>query len=217
MVVAADAAVLVSIYSGDPRLAISVWFLLLATAIGESLVAIYRSKNDPLFLPICSSKPEAFYDFYYRFYGTFKGDEQSWKQKTSGKNSQIFNLHYLHCPKDQCRMKEFIGGQQDKSLEAVVTDIIDSKKGQNIGNRILWEMWNLELGKKVNVTALMQKPQLTTSQDYMLFCLDQLSKDSEISLQSSESNKEAICKAFYDLLIELADHYSQFYDELAKN
>jgi hypothetical protein len=58
----------------------------------------------------------------------------------------------------------------------------------------------------------MKKPQLTWSQDYVLFCINELSRDSEVSLKASEDNREAVVKAFYDLMAELASHYAIFYD-----
>ena len=63
----------------------------------------------------------------------------------------------------------------------------------------------------------MKKPGLTWSQDYILYCIDELSRDSEVSLQTSKDSREAVVKAFYDLMTELADHYASFYDELTQN
>ena len=78
--------------------------------------------------------------------------------------------------------------------------MLETKKTKNMDNRIFYELWNLELGKKVDVVVLKQKPNLSWSQDYVLYCIEDLSKDSEVTIQASETNKQIKVKVFYDLL-----------------
>lgn len=46
----------------------------------------------------------------------------------------------------------------------------------------------------------------------MIYSIDKLTKDSEVSLRNSESNKGAISKVFYDLIYEISACYSLFYE-----
>ena len=63
--------------------------------------------------------------------------------------------------------------------------------------------------------CLADKP-LTFQQDFILYSIEKLTKDSEATIKSSESNKNVISKVFYDLIYEISSHYSLFYEELAR-
>jgi hypothetical protein len=39
-----------------------------------------------------------------------------------------------------------------------------------------------------------------------------MTKDSEVTIKNSESNKNVISKVFYDLIYEISTYYSQFYE-----
>lgn len=43
-----------------------------------------------------------------------------------------------------------------------------------------------------------------------------MTKDSEITIQSNETNKNTLTKIFYDLIYESANHYCLFYEELSR-
>ena len=75
LIAATDAAVLISLVTGNRHQAFSFWVVLLVAAVGKALIAYYHSNNDNLFLPTCDSAPQEFYDFYYRYKGRFNGDE----------------------------------------------------------------------------------------------------------------------------------------------
>lgn len=72
------------------------------------------------------------------------------------------------------------------------------------------------MGKRCKVSALFEKTE-SISEDFVLYCIDKMSKDSEITIQSSESNKNAITKVFYDLIFETSSHYNLFYEELSRS
>ena len=112
--------------------------VLMTVAIGYSLVAIYKSKNDVLYLPVCESPPYKFYDFYYRLKENLKGDDQSLGEKTSSRFSQIYHLHRLRCESKKCRLSQFQSNGQNKPLETIISEIIESKKGKTIENRIFY-------------------------------------------------------------------------------
>jgi len=77
------------------------------------------------------------------------------------------------------------------------------------------ELWSLELGRKCEIDHLGDKP-LTLKQDFALFCIDSLTRDSEVTIKNSESNKNVVAKVFYDLIFEISGGYAQFYEELAR-
>ena len=170
LIAAADAAVLISLVTGNRHQAFSFWLVFLAAAVGKALIADYHSRNDTLFLPTCDSAPQEFYDFYYRYKGRFNGDEEAWNQKTRDKGSKAFHLHAFWCPKP-CKIKESLSEDCQKPLQEIVGGILEEKKTKNAQNRIFYELWNLELGKKVDVKVLAQKPNITASQDYVLYCI----------------------------------------------
>ena len=61
----------------------------------------------------------------------------------------------------------------------------------------------------------MDKP-IDTKQEFTIYCIEKLTKDSEVTIKNSESNKTIISKVFYDLIYEISSYYSQFYEELAR-
>ena len=63
----------------------------------------------------------------------------------------------------------------------------------------------------MDVKLLAQKANITASQDYALYCIEKISKNSEVSIQVSDENSELKKKAFYDILSEISDHYQEFY------
>jgi len=49
-------------------------------------------------------------------------------------------------------------------------------------------------------------------QDFILHCIENLTRDSEVTIRTSESNKGAVSKVFYDLIFEISSDYSLFYE-----
>lgn len=80
-----------------------------------------------------------------------------------------------------------------------------------MNNRIVYELWNLQLGKKCRIETLVDKP-IDYRQDFTLYCIEKLTKDSEVTIKNSQSNKNIISKVFYDLIYEISSCYSQFYE-----
>jgi len=49
-------------------------------------------------------------------------------------------------------------------------------------------------------------------EDFILYCIEKLSKDSETTLKNIESSKNVYTKLFYDLIFEICSGYSSFYE-----
>ena len=74
------------------------------------------------------------------------------------KHFYILHLHRVQCPQDQCKLEEWFGANIDEiELEVIVTKILDVKKDMNHHNRIVYELWMFELGKKPVVNFLIHK------------------------------------------------------------
>ena len=85
----------------------------------------------------------------------------------------------------------------------------------NMENVLLCELWNLELGKKCNTDPLYPRV-ANLKQEFIVYSIEKMGKDSEVTLNTSEMNKNVVSKIFYDLIYEISTYYSQFYEELAR-
>lgn len=215
-IVATDLGVAVSVASDNSVFAFSIWIVAMGFALGSCVVTIYQKRVRKLYLPICSSDSRQFYDFYYCCKEEIKGEDIGSRGNLLANHSYVYHLHRFHCKKKMCKLGEWMGSVVDNELEGLITAVLAYKKSSTLDNRIIYELWNLEMGKRCMVAAIAEK-ELTLSQDFNVYCIEKMTKDSEVTIKNSESNKNAIKKVFYDLIYEIATYYSLFYEELTRS
>jgi hypothetical protein len=114
--VVTDITIIVSILTKNPNFAFGLWLAGMLLMIAYHALAVYRRKQRILFLPVCDSPPEDFYDFYYCCKEEFKGDEGSSRQNLTVQHSYIYHLHRFHCPRATCRLNEWLQVSNEKEL-----------------------------------------------------------------------------------------------------
>jgi len=126
-VAAADLGVLLSLVTKNQSFGMNIWIFATASFAIYACVEIYQSSRSRLFLPPCSSPPELFYNFFYAFKEEFKGEE--FGANGSKKNfAGIFQLHRVHCPKEQCKLNSADCIETEDGVEEIVSMLIAGKK-----------------------------------------------------------------------------------------
>lgn len=66
-IAAADLGVLLSLITKNHFFGLNIWIFAVLSLVIYGIVQIYLSGKGKLYIPICSSSPEQFYNFYYEF------------------------------------------------------------------------------------------------------------------------------------------------------
>jgi hypothetical protein len=135
-IAATDLAALASLLLNNEYFGLYVWMLALGSVVVFIGMEFYLKKKERVFLPVCDSPPELFYNFYYNFKEEFKSEDMNAGNKKNYKN--IFNLHRIHCQAQPCLLTPSSAlASSDEAIEEQVGKLIAARRNDCLERRLL--------------------------------------------------------------------------------